>query len=328
MMMRILYHIVYSLFYLVSLLPFRILYALSDFFYLIIYRLIGYRIRIVRRNITTSFPEKTQAECREIEHGFYHFLCDYFVETIKMLSISRESMLRHIEFRNVEQLEECFDNGQTCAAILGHYCNWEYLSATGLAFRRHTDAIMGLIYHPLRNDIFDWLFIDMRQSLGGTCIKKKDILRYLVTYRRENRMSLFGYISDQAPMYQNIHLWMDFLHHDTPVFTGAERIIRKMNNAVFYVEMERPSRGHYICTFRLMTKEPAKCEEFEITRRFFAMLEQTIRRDPRYYLWSHDRWKRTHEEFDRRYIVVDGKLVPREHAAEQGGHDAENEQAR
>jgi KDO2-lipid IV(A) lauroyltransferase len=150
-----------------------------------------------------------------------------------MLSISKESMLRHIEFRNVEQLEECFDNGQTCAAILGHYCNWEYLSATGLAFRRHTDAIMGLIYHPLRNDIFDWLFIDMRQSLGGTCIKKKDILRYLVTYRRENRMSLFGYISDQAPMYQNIHLWMDFLHHDTPVFTGAERIIRKMNNAVF-----------------------------------------------------------------------------------------------
>lgn len=113
-------------------------------------------------------------------------------------------------------------------------------------------------------------------------------------------MSLFGYIADQSPKWENIHLWIPFLHHDTPVFTGAERIIRKMNNAVFYVDMERPRRGHYVCTFRLITREPAQWEEHELTRRFFVMLEESIRREPACYLWSHDRWKRTHEEYDRR----------------------------
>lgn len=300
-MNKILYYIVYGFFYMVSLLPFRALYVISDFFYLIVYRLVRYRKNVVRNNIITSFPEKSEEECRKIEHGFYHFLCDYFVETTKLLSISKKSMLRHIEFRNVEEMEECFDKGQACAAILGHYCNWEWLSATGLSFRRHQEAVMGLIYHPLYSKAFDKLFIDIRHSQGGVCVPKKDILRYLFEYRQENRMSLFGYIADQAPKWENIHLWLDFLHHDTPVFTGAERIMRKMNDAVFYVDMERIRRGYYTCTFRLISKEPAKLEEFEITRKFFNMLEESIRRSPQYYLWSHNRWKRTHEEFDLKY---------------------------
>ena len=136
-------------------------------------------------------------------------------------------------------------------------------------------------------------------SMGGVCVPKKDILRYLLTYRRENRMSLFGYISDQAPKWENIHLWLNFMNHDTPVFTGGERIMKKMKNAVFYVDMERPRRGHYICTFRLITKEPENMGEFEVTKTFFNMLEDTINRDPRYYLWSHNRWKRTREEYQR-----------------------------
>ena len=111
--------------------------------------------------------------------------------------------------------------------------------------------------------------------------------------------------------WENIHLWLPFLHHDTPVFTGGERIMRKMNNAVFYVDMERPRRGYYIVTFRLITRQPNELEPDGITRRFFEMLEQTIRRDPRYYLWTHNRWKRTHEEFDRRFKVEHGKVVPR-----------------
>ncbi|MBQ3875542.1 MAG: GNAT family N-acetyltransferase, partial [Bacteroidaceae bacterium] len=187
-----------------------------------------------------------------------------------------------------EALEQCFDEGQSCAALLGHYANWEYLSATGLSMRRHSDAVMGLIYHPLRNAVFDRLFIALREQHGGTAIPKKDILRYLLRYRQEHRMSLFGYIADQSPKWENIHLWIPFLHHDTPVFTGAERIIRKMNNAVFYVDMERPRRGHYICTFRLITREPAQWEEHQLTRRFFELLEESIRREPVCYLWSHD----------------------------------------
>lgn len=283
-----------------SRLPFRLLYILSDIAFPIIYYVVRYRRRIVRQNLTTSFPDKSLKEIKRIERGFYHFLCDYFNETIKLLSISPEKMLRHIEFRGVEQLEQCFDRGQTCAAILGHYGNWEWLSATGLAFHRHTDAVMGLIYHPLYSKVFDRLFIRIRQSMGGVCVPKKDILRRLVEYKQNGRMSLFGYIADQAPKWGNIHLWLDFLNHDTPVFTGAERIMRKMNNAVFYVDMQRPRRGYYVCTFRLITERPQEMEEFEITRRFFRMLEQSIKENPQTYLWTHKRWKRTHEEYEKR----------------------------
>ena len=312
--MRILYPIVHALFYGLSLLPFRVLYMAADLFYVVVYRLVGYRKKVVRRNLETSFPEKDTQELRDIERGFYHFLCDYFVETIKLLSISADELRRRVELRGIEQMEECFDRGQTCAAILGHYCNWEYLSTVGLGFKRYPQAVMGLIYHPLYNKVFDRLFIDLRQHQGGVCIPKKDVLRYLINYRREGRMSLFGYISDQTPKWNNIHLWLPFLGHDTPVFTNGETLMRKMNNAVFYVDMQRPRRGYYIVDFKLITTTPSELEENAIIRRFFQMLEQTIRREPRYYLWSHNRWKRTHEEFDRRYQVVGKKVIPRENS--------------
>ena len=209
-------------------------------------------------------------------------------------------MLKHIEFRGVDQLEACFDHGQSCSAILGHYCNWEWLSATGLAFTRHPDAVAGLIYHPLYSDIFDRLFIDIRSSHGGVCVPKKDILRYLVKYKQDDRRYLFGYISDQAPKWENIHLWLPFLHHDTPVFTGGERIMQKMDDAVFYAEMQRPRRGYYTCTFRLVSAHAAQEQEHDITRRFFQLLEGTIQQEPAYYLWTHNRWKRTHEAYNQR----------------------------
>lgn len=305
------YKIVYPIFYVLSLLPYRVLYGISDFFYLIMYHIVGYRKKVVRKNLSSSFPEKTPQELKEIEHGFYHWLCDYFVETLKLLTVSDEQLLKHIEFRNAEQIEEYYDKGQTCAAILGHYCNWELLSATGLAFKRHKEAVCGLIYHPLRSKIFDMLFKDIRQSKGGVCIPKQEILRYLVRYRREKRMWLFGYISDQSPKYLNIHCWLPFLNHDTPVFTGGEKIMKKMNDAVFYVDMQRPERGRYICTFRLITDKPAEMQENEITTRFFKMLEDTIKRDPRLYLWTHDRWKRSHEHFDKYYVMENGHVIKR-----------------
>lgn len=298
--MKLLQVIAYAAFYLVSLLPYRALYALSDALHVIVYDVARYRLKVVRHNLATSFPEKGQAELRAIERGFYRWLCDYFVETIKLMSVSRAELLRHVEFRGVEALEDSFDRGQPCATILGHYGNWELLSATGIVFRRHPEAVVGLVYHPLRNRVFDRLFIKIRQSMGGVCVPKQDILRYLAKFRSQGVMNVFGYIADQAPKYQNIHLWLPFLGHDTPVFTGAERIMRKMGNTVFYIDVERPRRGKYVYTFKLMTDRPGTLPEYEITRRFFAMLEQTIRRNPAFYLWSHNRWKRTHEEYNRR----------------------------
>lgn len=311
------YYLLYGFVYLLSLLPFWMLYLISDGLFLLVYYVVGYRRKVVWKNLTTSFPEKSPAELKATERAFYHWFCDYIFETFKLLSMSHEKVLRHIEFRGVEELEQCYDHGQNCAAILGHYCNWEWLSASGLAFQRYPQAVMGLIYHPLYNDAFDRLFIKIRSAHGGACIPKQDILRHLVTCKREKRHYLFGYISDQSPRWHNIHFWLPFLNHDTPVFTGGERIMKKMDDAVFYVDMERPKRGQYICTFRLVSAHAAQEEENSVTCRFFQMLEQSIRRQPAFYLWTHNRWKRTHEEFDRQYVMVNGKAIPREVKSEE-----------
>ena len=171
-----------------------------------------------------------------------------------------------------------------------------------------------LIYHPLRNHAFDELFKRIRShEENGVVVPKKDILRNLVDYKRKGIMSIFGYISDQGPKWENIHLWRPFLNHpETPVFTGGERIMRKMNDAVFYVEMSHPKRGYYTATYKLITRNPNSLPEHEITRRFFQMLEETIRKNPPYYLWTHNRWKRTREEFDKRYEIKNGKVIPKE----------------
>lgn len=272
--------------------PFKALYGIADFIYLIIYYIVRYRRSVVKKNLTAAFPEKSDSERRTIERRFYHWLCDYFVETIKLLTITPEEMHKHIEYRGFEKVEDAYDRGQHCAALLGHYCNWEWLSATKIFQERHPEAIAGLIYHPLRQDSMDKVFIALRSHLGGTCIPKKEILRYLVRYRKEERMTLFGYIADQSPKWENIHLWLPFMNQDTPVFTGAERIIRKMNNAVFYVDMQRPERGKYIATFIPMTTDPASLPENAVTEDFFRRLEETIHRQPEFYLWTHNRWKR------------------------------------
>lgn len=306
------YRLLYGLAYCLSLLPFCILYAFSDVCYLLVYHVIGYRRKVVRGNLTSSFPEKNLEEIVKIEKQFYHWLCDYAVETLKLLTISHEKILRHIEFRGVEQLEDCFDKGQNCAAILGHYCNWEWISALRLAFKRYPEAVLGGIYHPLYNEAFDRLFIDIRSANGATCIPKKDILRHLLTIRQQQKHYLFAYISDQSPRWKDIHLFLPFLNHETPVFTGGERIMRKMHEAVFYIDMERTRRGYYTCTFKLITREPEKLEENEVTRQFFVLLEQSIRRQPAFYLWTHKRWKRTKEEFDEKYMIVNGHTIPKE----------------
>ena len=303
--------IVYVLFYTLSLLPFRILYGMADIGYVLLYYIIRYRRGVVRKNLVTAFPEKSINDIKTIERKFYHWFCDYFLEAIKLLSISEKELRRRFTIINSEEVEQCFQEGQDVAAILGHYCNWEWLSCVGMNLPPERET--GLIYHPLRNKTFDYLFRKLRShEQNSHVIPKKDILRYVVTKKREGVRNICGYISDQGPKWTNIHLWLPFLNHEyTPVFTGGERIMRKMNNAVFYVEMSRPKRGYYTATYKLITRDPNTLPADEITRRFFCLLEETIRQEPAFYLWSHNRWKRTKEEFDRRFQVVNGKVTER-----------------
>ena len=218
--------IVYVLFYTLSLLPFRILYGMADIGYVLLYYIIRYRRGVVRKNLVTAFPEKSINDIKTIERKFYHWFCDYFLEAIKLLSISDKELRRRFTIINSEEVEQCFQEGQDVAAILGHYCNWEWLSCVGMNLPPERET--GLIYHPLRNKTFDYLFRKLRShEQNSHVIPKKDILRYVVTKKREGVRNICGYISDQGPKWTNIHLWLPFLNHEytpTPFRPTTSRV--------------------------------------------------------------------------------------------------------
>ena len=308
--MKLLYYIVFAVWYVFSLLPLRILYVLSDLLFWLLYAVVGYRKAVIRKNLKESFPEKSEEELRKVERGFYRFFCDYLVETIKMMTISKENIHRRLTFKGTELVDEIVESGQSCAVYLGHLGNWEWV--TSLPLWVTPKAQCGQIYHPLENKEFDRLFLYSRQRLGAKCIAMQDTLREILNYRKENQPVVIGYISDQVPFWTNIHHWVDFLHHDTPVLTGTERIARKVNHAVFFLDVHRVRRGYYEAEFKLITREPQKMGEFEITDIYFKLLEESIRRAPEFWLWSHNRWKRTREEFNERFDVVNGKVIPKD----------------
>lgn len=304
------YYFISILWHLLSYLPLRIHYVLSDIVYLILYRMVGYRVKVVRGNLEASFPEKTEQELRQIERRFYHRLCDYFVETVKMRTMSRKEMQRRMVFKGTGLVNECVNDGQSCAVYLGHTFNWEWI--TSLPLWVTDKAHCGQLYHALENPTFDRLLLNLRQRWGAECIALVDILRKTVEYKRKQQPTVFGYIGDQVPHWNNIHHWCQFLNHDTPVMTGTERIAIKNHQALFYLHIKQVRRGYYEATFRLMTRTPETLKEYEATDIYFRMLEENIREQPELWLWSHNRWKRTREEFNERFQVVNGKVVPRE----------------
>jgi KDO2-lipid IV(A) lauroyltransferase len=276
----------------------------------LLYKLVGYRRDVVRKNLTESFPEKSEEELQRIERGFYHFFCDYLVETVKLMTISREEMKRRVVFKHAELVDEIMGSGQSIALYLGHYCNWEWVSSIPLWL--NPNAWCGQVYHPLENKDFDKLFLKIRERMDAHSIAMQYTLREVVNHKRNNQPIIIGYISDQVPYWTNIHHWVNFLNHDTPVLTGTERIVHKMGHAVLYLDIHRVRRGYYEAELKLVTREPQKMKDFELTDIYFEMLEKSIRRSPEFWLWSHNRWKRTREEFDERFEVVNGKVIPKD----------------
>ena len=311
-MMRLVYLLVFGLLYLLSFLPLRALYVISDGFYCMVYFLVGYRRRLVRRHLADCFPEKDEAERRKIERGFYHWFCDYLVETIKLFSMSERQIRRRMVFEGHEAINADFSKGQSVGLYLGHYCNWEWI--TSLPLWTSPEGKCAQIYHPLENVWFDRLFLRLRERFGAECIPMAETLRRLVGYRKEGQPIVLGYISDQIPFWNNIHHWLDFLHHDTPVLTGAERLMRQLGESVYFADISRPRRGYYVCRFVKMadnaskTVEKGTTNQWPLTDRYFQMLEECIRRQPECYLWTHNRWKRTHEEYNIRLDKETGRV--------------------
>ena len=282
-----------------------VLYVFSDALYLLVGRVVKYRHKVIWKNLKESFPEKDEAELQRIECEFYHYFCDYLVETIKLLNMSKRELRQRMVFTGIEEMNELLEKGVSCAVYLGHYGNWELITSLPLWVSEKAQCCQ--VYHPLRNE----------RLINSSSLYAKNIMHFVFQWQRHcdklflidrRQPIVIGYIADQAPFWNNIHHWVDFLNHDTPVLTGSERIIKKTGQAVFYGDVSRVRRGYYQCDFKLITTEPAKYKDWEITDKYFQLLEETIRRQPELYLWSHKRWKRTREEFNLRYDEKTGRV--------------------
>lgn len=277
-------------FKLLSRLPFPLLYLISDAACFIVRHVAGYRRGVVRRNIANAFPELGEKAQRDIERRFYHFLCDYAVETIKLLTIRPEELKSRMVFEGIDDMERSLEKHPFVFIYLGHYCNWEWVSSIPLWFER-PETHGAQLYRPLKSRAFDHLFMDIRTRFGAENISKYDAFRRIVTLKNEGRKTIIGFISDQSPRWQSIHDWVDFLHQDTPVFTGTERIGKKVDAAVYFADIRRLARGRYHCRLRLLTDDIRSYPDYKVTERYMQELEAIIRRDPPCWLWSHKRWK-------------------------------------
>ena len=298
--MKLLYYLFYAGWYLLSLLPFWLLYLISDGLYYLLYHVVRYRRRVVRKNLVNSFPEKSEAEIVRIEKEFYAFFCDCAVETIKQFSMSEAEMKRRMTFTGIDELQrDMRERGANFVFVyLGHYCNWEWIASMASVVDK--DIMCGQIYHPLYNKAFDRLFLDLRSRYGGVCIPMKETLRRIIEWKREKRNVVIGFISDQAPKWNSIHHFTPFLNQDTPVFIGTEKIGRQVNAVIYFADVTRPRRGYYECRLYRMVDDVNALKEFEVTDIYMQHLEVMIRRAPQYWLWSHNRWKRTRQEWERR----------------------------
>lgn len=298
--MKLAYIISFALWYLLSLLPLKVLYVISDLVYFPLYHVVRYRRKVVRQNLTTSFPEKDIKEIIRIEKGFYAWFCDYVVETIKLMSMSKEQTRRRMTFGGVDHIvADMEQTGKTfCFVYLGHYGNWEWIAS--LPYWCPDDVKCGQIYHPLRNKTVDRLFLRLRGLFGGVCIPMKETLRKIIEMRRDKQRAIIGFISDQAPKWNSIHHWCDFFHRETPVFIGTERIGKQVDALIYYAHVTRPRRGYYHCEFIPLTTEPKQHPDYELTDKFTRLLEAMIADAPHIWLWTHKRWKRTKEEWIKR----------------------------
>lgn len=292
--MKFVYHILFFLLYLLSLLPMRLLYLLSDCLFFPLFHIVKYRRKVVEKQLDECFPEKSMQERRAIERQFYHFFCDYLVEVIKLFSISKKEMMRRMKFVGIEQVREELKDKKFCFLYLGHYCNWEYIASLSYWL---PEIHCGQIYHRIYNQAFDELFLKLRGQFGGESILMKDTLRRILTLRNQEKKVMIGFIADQLPKWENMHHWTTFLNHDTSFFIGAERIAKQVDAALYYVDVERVKRGYYQVRFRLMTLHPKEFPDYELTDQYAHLLEESICRQPAYWLWTHKRWKRTKEEW-------------------------------
>ena len=286
------YTVFYISIWLVTWLPLRVLYIFSDFMYLIIYYIVGYRKTVARKNIEQSFPEKSKKELRRIERRFFQFFCDMFVETFYEMHMSEKEVLKRMDSGNINLILEQYAKGKSVMLMTAHYGNWEWASVFALLLPE--DMPIFNVYKRLNNKKFDSFMLEIRTKFKGNSVEIHNLLRTMVNVRKEVKVSAYAMISDQSPWVGNINHWITFLNQDTPVITGTEQLAKKFDYPVFYVHIHRVKRGYYKFEYIPVALEPRLTSEFEISNKYMEILEKKIQAAPEYWLWTHNRWKHSH----------------------------------
>ena len=281
------YILIYPFFWLVSILPFRLLYAFSDFIYLFIYRIFGYRKKVVQENLKLVFPEKSSEEINTITKKFYHHLCDMVVESMKSMTISEAEMKNRYAFTNIEVIKKLEKQNRSIIIVCGHYASWEwsfilqtYVSHKGFA-----------VYKRLNNKYFDKLIKRIRARYNSHLITTKETIQILKDTKASGELSITGFVTDQSPKVNKAHHWNEFMGIKVPIHTGAEMLAKELDMAVVFFDVRKVKRGYYQTTFKTIAEHPNEFKSYEITDIFKSLVEKQINEEPEYYLWTHKRWK-------------------------------------
>lgn len=270
---------------LISFLPLSLLYILSDLFYLLLYRVGKYRVKVVRQNLYNSFPTYNSEKLSGIEKGFYRFLADLIVESVKGFTIGRKSLNKRMSIENPEVYEELYKNRKSAIVVMGHCGNWEWLC------RNVTLLIPNPVYvayKPLSNPYFDKLMYRARSAFGSRPIPMAQVPRLLAEQKEPFLLIL---VSDQSPSDKNSSIWVQFLNQETAVLPGVEKLSSRYKLPVIFHEIKRIKRGYYSSRAQYIVEDGSNYAAGEISAMHSKVLDQKIIQQPETWLWSHRRWK-------------------------------------
>ncbi|MEO6832346.1 MAG: lysophospholipid acyltransferase family protein [Chitinophagaceae bacterium] len=284
------YYLLLLIFYPLSLLPFWVLYRISDLGFVVIYHLIGYRKEIIRSNLSHAFPEKSEAEILRIQRLFYKGFCDQWVETIKLLSIRPKALAARMR-GNWDLCNQLTENGKSLYLLSAHNFNWEWLNA---AAAYHAPVYFTGVYLPVDSKGFDRLMYFARSRTGTNLISMKGLLSGMKAMR--GKQYVIGLLADQNPSQPDVAAWLPFMHREAPFFRGPEQMARRAKAAVAFVGMEKIKRGHYRIKLETLTEDASQMPEGAVVAAYVAFVERQLAAQPENYLWSHRRWKHTRKD--------------------------------
>ena len=271
----------------------RIAHRLVDWLlYPLLYYVVRYRRKLVRSNLRSCFPDRSEKQLLTIERRFYRQFCDTIVEAVCGYWMDDETMRRHVVFRNTEEANRLIDAAGGGIFMLAHYGNWEWMASIQQWLSPGVTELN--VYRRLKNKTADRMMLALRRKRGGACVEKQRILREMVRYRAEKRPVTVGLLSDQKPRPEVTRTWVRFLHQETGFLDGGEVLSKKFGYPVIYLYIRRVRRGYYEVDLRTIAAEPQQTQEGEITRKYAALLERNILEQPELWLWTHNRfrWKR------------------------------------